>query len=652
MPSVAPTPSLKPDAPHIPASVSLPEITVKAVALGIILSMTLAAANAYLGLFAGMTVSASIPAAVISMALLRLFREHNILENNLVQTAASAGESLAAGVIFTLPALIVLGAWTSFNYIETTLLAGLGGVIGVLLTIPLRRALIVESDLKFPEGVATAEVLQSGEEGGSAVKYLVWSALIGAVFKFGEAGLQLWTATAERGKMLGGWLLYGGSNLSPALVAVGYIVGRNIAVLVFAGGAISWLFGIPIWLLVHGPEALPPGAEGADAAGWIWSNHIRYMGIGAMVVGGLWAIVNLRGSLVSGIRSGIRTYRHASAGGPAVLRTDHDAPMPMVLGLLVLSVIPIFIIYLVVVKMVGVSLLMAVLMLVAAFLFSAVAAYMAGLVGSSNNPISGVTIATILSASLLLVVLVGREGEVGAAGAIIIGAVVCCAAAIAGDNMQDLKAGYILGATPWKQQTAQILGTVTAALVMAPILTLLLKGYGIGIPTPDHPNPLTAPQATLMASVAHGVFRGGLPWTMAAIGAVIAVGIILFDQFQASRGAVFRTPVLAVAVGIYLPFELSVPIFIGGLVAHAAARTRSRMTGAAAPAERFGLLFASGLITGEAMVGILLAVPLVAFQRNVFALTEAAHFAWPGMILLVGVLVFLYRSATAKAETA
>ena len=654
MPREAPIPSSRPkDTPYIPASVSLPEITVKAVVLGIVLSMILAAANAYLGLFAGMTVSASIPAAVISMAVLRLFRNHNILENNLVQTAASAGESLAAGVIFTLPALVVLGAWTSFNYIETTMLAGLGGVIGVLFTIPLRRALIVESDLKFPEGVATAEVLQSGETGGSAVKYLVWSALIGAVFKFGEAGLQLWTATAERAKMLGGWLFYGGSNLSPALVAVGYIVGRNIAVLVFAGGAISWLIGIPIWLLVHGTGILPAGTEGAAAANWIWGGHIRYMGIGAMVVGGLWAIVNLRGSLVSGIKSGIETYKHASAGtGPEVLRTEKDTPMPMVLTFLALSVIPIFIIYSIVMKEIGVSLLMSVLMLIAGFLFSAVAAYMAGLVGSSNNPISGVTIATILSASLLLVVLVGREGEVGAAGAIIIGAVVCCAAAIAGDNMQDLKAGHIVGATPWKQQAAQILGTVSAAFVMAPVLTLLLKGYGIGAPTPEHPNPLTAPQATLMASVAHGVFQGGLPWIMAAIGAVIAFAIIAFDQYQASRGAEFRTPVLAVAVGIYLPLSLSVPIFIGGLVAHAATKTRARMGAAAAPAERFGLLFASGLITGEAMVGILLAIPLVAFKRNAFALTEAAQFAWPGMILLVAVLVFLYRSATAKSEPA
>jgi putative OPT family oligopeptide transporter len=323
----------------------------------------------------------------------------------------------------------------------------------------------------------------------------------------------------------------------------------------------------------------------------------------------------------------------------------------MVLSFMGLAVIPIFVVYFFLVKMFGVSLLMAVVMLVAGFLFSAVAAYMAGLVGSSNNPISGVTIATILSASLLLLVLVGRESGVGAAAAILIGAVVCCAAAIAGDNMQDLKAGYILGATPWKQQLAQVLGTVTAAFVMAPVLTLLLKGYGIGTPTPEHPDPLTAPQASLMASVAEGVFEGGLPWTLAFIGAVIAVGIILFDQYQASRGADFRTPVLAVAVGIYLPLELSVPIFFGGWVAHFAKRVRFRI-GNAGKMEQHGLLFASGLITGEALVGILLAIPLVAFGRNIFAVMEETTMAWPGLILLLGVIFLLYRTATARSTEA
>ncbi len=651
--SARPTPAA--DEPRIPAETRLPELTPKALVLGIVLSMALASANAYLGLFAGMTVSASIPAAVISMAVLRLFRKSNVLENNLVQTAASAGESLAAGVIFTLPALVILGYWQHFDYWETTMIAALGGVIGVFFTIPLRRALIVEQPLRFPEGVATAEVLTSGEKGGSAVKYLAWAAAVGALFKFGEAGLNLWTATYEKARYLGRGVGYVGSNLSPALLAVGYIVGLNISVLVFAGGAISWFIGIPWWLIQHGRGALPEPMAAADAANWIWSHYIRYMGIGAMVVGGLWALVNLRGSLALGIRSGIATFRHAGPGARAVPRTELDTPMPYVLGAIALSVIPIFLVYLYVVKVVAVSLLMAVLMLVAGFLFSAVAAYMAGLVGSSNNPISGVTIATILSASLLLVALMGTESHVGPSAAIFIGAVVCCAAAIAGDNMQDLKAGHILGATPWKQQVAQVLGTVTSAFVMAPVLTLLLKGYGIGAPTPEHPNPLTAPQATLMASVAEGVFRGGLPWTMAMIGAVIAVAIIIFDQMLRARGSSFRAPVLAVAVGIYLPIELSVPIFLGGLVSHAArnyqlnrgARTRPEV---AEVSDRNGLLFASGLITGEALVGILLALPLVAFGRNIFALFETQPFAWPGAVLLVGVMILLFMSATSGAR--
>jgi len=652
---VAPGPGRNPApaaGPRIPASVSLPELTPKALTLGIVLSMALASANAYLGLFAGMTVSASIPAAVISMAVLRLFRRSNILENNLVQTAASAGESLAAGVIFTIPALVILGYWQHFDYWETTMIAALGGVVGVFFTIPLRRALIVDQPLRFPEGVATAEVLQSGEEGGKSVWYLAVAALIGGSFKFGEAGLNLWSATYEKARYVGNTVLYGGSNLSPALLAVGYIVGLNIAVLVFAGGAISWFIGIPIWLAQHGHGAIPTDQAGAaDAANWIWSNYIRYMGIGAMVVGGLWALVNLRGSLVMGIQSGLRTFRAGSEGGEGIPRTERDVPMHYVLWAIAFSVVPLFFVYLYVVKVVGVALLMAVLMIIAGFLFSAVAGYMAGLVGSSNNPISGVTIATILSASLLLVALMGTGSHVGPSAAIFIGAVVCCAAAIAGDNMQDLKAGHILGATPWKQQTAQVLGTVTAAFVMAPVLTLLQKGYGIGEPTLSHPNPLTAPQATLMASVAKGVFHGGLPWGMAFIGAVIAVLIIAFDQVQASRGASFRAPVLAVAVGIYLPIELSVPIFFGGVIAHFAKRFQMSRGAARDPeiegaSDRNGLLFASGLITGEALVGILLAVPLVAAGRNIFAIFEAPPFAWPGVILLFGVMAALLWSAT------
>ena len=461
-------------------NIKLPEITFKSIILGIILSVILAGANAYLGLFAGMTVSASIPAAVLSMGILRLFRNSNILENNIVQTSASAGDSLAAGVIFTLPALIVMQYWTTFNYWETTLIAGLGGVIGVLFTVPLRRALIVEEKLQFPEGIATAEVLRSGDKGGKSVKYIAQAGIIGALFKFGETGLRLWTGSVETAGRVGGSIAYFGSNLSPALVSVGYIVGINIAVLIFIGGALNWLVAIPIvaannpWPIVHGEPM-----TAVELAGTIWSSQTRYLGVGAMVIGGLWALINLRSSIISGIKSSMKTYKRGAGSSFAdVPRTERDTPIKWVALALILSLVPIFALYVYMIQSATPSILMAVIMLIAGFLFSAVAAYMSGLVGSSNNPISGVTIATILFSSILLLALLGTGSAKGPAAAIFIGAVVACAAAIGGDNLQDLKAGYILGATPWKQQVMQVIGIVTAAFVLGPILILIVNDQG------------------------------------------------------------------------------------------------------------------------------------------------------------------------------
>ena len=643
--------------PVVPASKILPEITVKAFILGIILSIVLAGANAYLGLFAGMTVSASIPAAVISMGVLRLFRKSNILENNIVQTAASAGESLAAGVIFTLPALVMMGYWTTFPWVWVTLIAGLGGLIGVLFTIILRRALIIEAKLKYPEGIATAEVLKSGEEGGSAVKYIAIAGLIGALFKLCETGFHLWSATIEGARRMFGSVFYFGSNLSPALISVGYIVGLNISVLVFSGGFISWVICIPIYYAVNGA---PPGEfdSAVDLAYEIWSSQIRYIGVGAMVVGGLWALISLRKPVASGIRAGLEAYRDASGEGISIIRTERDVPTKWVLILLAISIVPLFAYYLIVIKGVAISLILAVFMLLAAALFSAVAGYMAGLVGSSNNPISGVTIATLLSTSLLLLVLMGSGHPEGPAAAILVGAVVCCAAAISGDTLQDLKAGHLVGATPYKQQLMEILGTVSSALIMAPVLMLLLNAYGFGEPTAEHPNPLTAPQATLMASVATGVFHGGLPWSMIVIGALVAVGIIAFDQYQAKRGASFRAPILAVAVGIYLPIELSTPIFIGGLIHYLVSRRSTGFLSQAnfkqikMKADQAGLLFASGLITGEALVGILMAIPIVVTgNADVLELVAAPLGGWPGMALLIGVCYLLYRTAAGQYRT-
>lgn len=637
--------------PYIGPEIRLPETTIKAFILGAILSVVLSAANAYLGLFAGMTVSASIPAAVLSMAILRLFRNHNILENNIVQTAASAGESLAAGAIFTFPALILLGYWTEFNYWETFLIALCGGVLGVLFTIPLRSALIVQQNLKFPEGVATAEVLKTGEEGGKSVKYLVIGALIGAIVKFAEAGLQLWHGVAQAASVAGNKLyLYAGVNLSPALIAVGYIVGLRIAILVFLGGVISWWVAIPIYTAING---VPDGTDAVTYGSMIWGSQIRYLGVGAMVVGGLWALISLKSSIVFAVKSGLRAIRDKTAASD-VPRTERDTPMQWVLYAILIMIVPVFVIYLREIESVPITALMAVMMVLAGFLFSAVAGYMAGLVGSSNNPISGVTIATILTSSLILLAIMGSDATKGPAAAIMIGAVVCCAAAIAGDNMQDLKAGHILGATPNRQQIMQMVGVVSAAIVIPVILQLLNDAYGIGPATPERPRSLTAPQATLMESVARGVFSGDLPWKMVYIGMGIGVAIIALDKYLEARKIDFSVPVLAVAVGLYLPFQLDSAIFVGGVLAWLISRYQARRKQskgpnyetASAAGDRTGLLFASGLITGEALIGIILAIPIVVTEgRNIFRLLQEPLGSTYGLIVVAAVCYWLYRSA-------
>ena len=641
--------------PYISADKNLPETTIRAFILGALLSVILAGANAYLGLFAGMTVSASIPAAVMSMAILKLLKNSNVLENNIVQTAASAGESLAAGVIFTFPALILMGYWSEFSYLETALIALCGGVLGVLFTIPLRSALIIEQDLMFPEGVATAEVLKTGEQSGDSVKYLIWGGLLGAGIKFMEAGFKLWHGVAEAATLAGNRLYaYVGVNLSPALIAVGYIVGFHIASLVFIGGVISWWVAIPVYLMINGaPEGVDPVAMG----GTIWSEQIRYLGVGAMVVGGLWALISLRDSIGMALKSGIEAIKQGSKNMSEMVRTERDTPMSWVIMAIGVMLVPVFIIYLREIEEIPITALMSILMVIAGFLFSAVAGYMAGLVGSSNNPISGVTIATILTSALILLALLGSGAEKGPAAAILIGAVVCCAAAIAGDNMQDLKAGHILGATPFKQQIMQMVGVVAAAFTLPLILQLLNTAYGFGVPTDAHPDALAAPQATLMASVASGVFEGNLPWTMVYIGAAIGVLIIILDKIQERRKS-FRLPVLAIAVGLYLPFELDSAIWVGGVIALLVSlyqkrkKKESRFKEAQQTSNESGLLLASGLITGEALIGIILAIPVaVSGRTDVFALMEEGG-SLPGLLVVGVVCVWMYRVARKSFDKA
>ena len=639
-----------------PAGTTLPpQLTLRAVGLAIVLAMILAAANTYLGLFAGMTIASAIPAAVVSMAVLRLLGGGGILENNIVQTGASAGSSIASGVIFTIPALVILGFWQDFRYSWVLAIAGLGGLLGVLFSVPLRRALIVDQKLAFPEGQAAAEVLKAGENPSQGIRILGIGALGGAFAKLAAgSGLRLIPDTAASAGFAGKYLAFFGTNLSPALLSVGYIVGLNVGIVVLAGAMLSWNIAIPYYVanvLPHQTELAQAaaGLEPEDLASFIWSKQIRYLGVGAMLVGGIWALVSLRHSLLSGVRSGLAAAR-ASAAGQVIAHTEQDLPMKSVLLGIVLFTLPLWALYQAIVGSLAVSLPMTIIMIITGFLFCSVSAYMAGLVGSSNNPVSGITIATILFSAVVLLVLMGKDSEAGPVAAIMIGAVVCCAACIAGDNLQDLKCGYIVGATPWRQQVMLGIGAASSALVMAPVLNLLAQAYGIGVPSEAHPNPLLAPQATLMASVSKGLFGGQLPWDMIAVGAVIGVAIIVLDEILKARGSSFRTPVLAVAVGIYLPLELMTPIFLGGLLAWIAERRLRRQGLDAAEIERRhrkGLLFAAGMITGEALMGIAIAVPIVTSgSADVLALPALWHFGeWLGLVVLAVLAGLLFKTA-------
>jgi putative OPT family oligopeptide transporter len=639
-----------------------PQLTVRAIILAVVLAAILAAANSYLGLFAGMTIASAIPSAVVSMAVLKALGGGGILENNIVQTGGSAGTSLASGVIFTIPALVILGFWKEFDFWWVFAISGLGGVLGVLFSVPLRRSLIVDQQLAFPEGKAAAEVLRAGENPRQGIRVLGGAALGGGIMKLAAAsGLRIIPDAAALAGYAGKALIYLGTDLSPALLGVGYILGLNVGIVVVAGGFISWDIVIPIYrafFLEHNAPLAQAAANlgSADLAFMLWSKHIRYLGVGAMLVGGIWTLIKLRSSLLSGVRSGLAVTR--AAAGDLVPHTEQDLPMKWILIGVVLFTVPLWLLYQNIVGSVAVSLPMAIIMVVAGFLFCSVSAYMAGLVGSSNNPVSGITISTILFAAVVLLLLMGPGAPLGPVATVMIGSVVCCSACIAGDNLQDLKAGYIVGATPWKQQVMLAIGAVVCALIMAPVLNLLAKAYGIGIVSLEHPNPLPAPQATLIASVAKGLFGGALPWGMVQLGALIGIGIIILDEILRVRGSRFRVPVLGAAVGIYLPLEVTMPIFLGGLLTWFVERSfraraaRKGMTLSGDNIEKLhrkGTLFSAGLITGEALMGILIAFPIVSTNRaDVLALPAAWQFGqWVGILALAGIAIWLYRTAVA-----
>ena len=583
--------------PYVPADKVVPEFTVFSVVLGALLAIVFGGANAYLGLRVGMTVSASIPAAVLSMGAIRfILKRDSILENNMVQTIGSAGESVAAGAIFTMPALFMWaaeGLCDMPSVVEIGLIALCGGVLGVLMMIPLRSALIVQEHgkLGYPEGKACAEVLMAGEEGGSRASTVFWGLGIAAVYKFVTDGLKLFPSEVEYGIDA-----YKGSavgvDVLPALAGVGYICGPRISSYMFAGSTLAWFVLMPLITLFGSDLVIYPAdvsvAElwATGGTGAIWGKFIRYIGAGALAAGG---IISLIKSLPMIVRTFAAAFKSYGKGADGTLRTEQDISMKVVLAVCLLIAVFMWLF-----PAIPVSFLGALIVLVFGFFFATVSSRMVGLIGSSNNPVSGMAIATLLISTIALKAS-GSTGSEGMVGAIAIGSVICIIAAIAGDTSQDLKTGFLLGATPKKQQYGELIGVCVSAVAIGAILYLLNAAWGFGT------DELGAPQAMMMKMVVEGVMGGKMPWTLVFTGVFLAVVI-----------EILGLPVLPVAIGIYLPIHLNAAIMLGGLVRLFVEKRKYASEKEKSDSIQSGILYTSGMIAGEGVVGILLAMFAVA----------------------------------------
>ena len=637
--------------PYISADKVLPEFTVTSILMGIILAVVFGAANAYLGLKVGMTVSASIPAAVISLGVIRvIMKKNSILESNMVQTIGSAGESLAAGAIFTMPALFLWaeeGKIDMPGYLEITLIALFGGILGVLFMIPLRKALIVEEHgiLPYPEGMACAEVLLAGEEGGSNASTVFAGMGLGAAFKFIVDGLKIVPSdiTTPNIKGYAGQI---GVEIYPALIGVGYICGPSISSYMFAGGIIAWLVLIPAVVFFGGSiDFATLGNTGlagqtiaevyeANGASAIWSNVIKYVGAGAIATGGVISLLKSLPLIIKTFAGAMKSLKNTSGG--TNVRTDRDMKMPVVLGIILIVIILIWL-----VPSVPVSLLGAFLIAIFGFFFATVSSRMVGLIGSSNNPVSGMAIATLLISTFVLKA-TGNTGMAGMTGAIAIGSIICVIAAIAGDTSQDLKTGFIVGATPAKQQVGELIGVVASGFAIAGVMSLLNKAWGFGSAE------IPAPQATLMKMIVEGIMDAKLPWVLVFMGVFLSLAL-----------EVLRVPVMPFAIGLYLPIYLSCGIMVGGVVRlfldkkkEAEAKKKEMISN--------GTLYCAGMIAGEGLVGILMAVlaiikvgdnSIAAIIGGLFNLSGAAGNIVGLIVLALMILSLLKFSVWSKTKS-
>lgn len=665
------------DSPIIPANQSLPEITFRVIILGFILTVILAAANAYLGLKVGQTISASIPAAIISMSILRFFRNSNMLENTMVQTMASVGEALIAGIAYILPALIILHAWQSFYYWETVLISLLGGILGVLFTIPLRRALLKDRTLRYPEGVAISNVLKASSINEKTdMVALGLGGLVGSLISLFQIGFQILSDTFDY------WLRPGGKTIigfelgfSPALIAAGYIVGINVAISFLVGIVIGWIIGLPILSSIYTTAA--PGVN--DAVMEIYRAHTRFIGVGTMLVGAFWTLVTLVKPIVQSVAASFATLRAAKLNGSQVtLRTEQDIPINYVFWLVIFMLVPIFLLIASLIPhdttstlyrltLAGFSSLYVV---IGGFLFCSISAYFAGLIGSSNTPVSGLIVSALLILCLCILIFFGFEtggiNENHSLGVIV--GIGCCViigvgVAISNDTMQDLKVGQVLGATPWKQQLMLVIGVIASSFVVPPIFDLLYNAYGIGGVFPhagmNKAQMLSAPQAAMMASVAQGVYEHNLPWLMLGIGAIIAVICVIIDETLKKHGT--RLPVLGVGLAIYLPMNTTIPVVIGGLLSYLinvrldqVYKPRGENEGKITAHKHRGLLLACGIVAGASIMGVILAIPFAITQSSDALKMMPDQYAYLAgslsLIVTLIMLIWMYRFVMKKSN--
>ena len=611
--------------PYVPAEQSMPEMTFKALFLGVIMAIVLGAANAYLGMKVGLTVAATFPAAVVAMAALRLFKG-NILEENLARTTASVGESLVAGAIFTIPAFVIAGAWSEFNLRDAMLIMGIGGVLGVLFVIILRRPLVVEADLPFPESVAASEIVKAGQKGQTGAGLVFGAMGVAALWELlkNDAGLQIMRDQVSTFlhfpksviEIMGSKLRFGGGMLlstpeaSPMVMGVGFIVGLRISAILFCGAVLGWLVLVPLAIFLN-PALATIGAEKGwqDLAFEIWFRQIRPLAVGTMIVSAFYTLYTLRDALVSGISKAVAGFR-ASGGGEAVPRTEQDLNLKWVFVSIGVMAIPMFLLYRYFSGSTPGALVLTIVMLVLGVLFAAVAGYLVGLVGNSNNPISGLTLSALVIAAVLMV-LMKVTGVHGVAAVLGVAGVVCCAAGVAGDMMQDFKVGHILGGTPWRMQLGEIIGVVAAALVLPVLLMVLNQAYTIGSAE------LPAPQAGLMALMAKGIVGGEMAWALVIVGMLLGVALILIKA---------PAPML-IAVGMYLPFSTTSAVFAGGVLKAILERLLDRKKAdeeRKTRAENSGILVASGLIAGQSLMAVLLAF-VVLFEQAKLKLPAGNH---------------------------